>query len=157
IYCAATVRIATTKEPFIDEGWFASPAYNLAFRGFMGDTVIEPTGTWLNGELKGVHEYTYFVMPLDLLAQASWYRLTGFGLAQMRLLSALWGLLALAAWYVIVERITRSALAAAVTVFLLACDFTFLWSAADGRMDMMCIALGSAALAAYLALRETNF
>jgi hypothetical protein len=156
-YCVATYKITISKEPFIDEGWLASPAYNLAFHGFMGTSVLEPTGSWLKGELKGIQQYTYWVMPLHLVTQAGWYRIFGFGLTQMRLLSATWGAIALAAWYFIVERITRNPLAGSLTVFLLAFDFTFLWSAADGRMDMMCVGLGSAALASYLLLREKHF
>jgi hypothetical protein len=156
-YCVAAYRITISKVPFSDEGSLASPAYNLAFHGFMGTTVLEPTGTWLNGTLHGIHQYTYWVMPLHILAQAAWYRIFGFGLTQMRLLSAAWGAIALIAWYCIVERITRNPLAGALTMLLLSVDFTFLWSAADGRMDMMCVGLGSAALAAYLLLREKHF
>lgn len=157
IYCATAFRIASTKEPFIDEGWFASPAYNLAFHGFMGMSVIEPTGTWFNAELKGIREYTYLIMPLHPVVLAAWFRVFGFGLLQTRLLSAFWGAIALAAWFFIVERLTRNAAAGGLAALLLALDFTFLWSAADGRMDMMCVALGSAALAVYLKLREKNF
>ena len=136
-YGVATYKISISKEPFIDEGWLSSPAYNLAFHGFMGTSVLEPTGSWLNGDLKGIRQYTYWVMPLHLLAQAGWYRIFGFGLTQMRLMSAVWGAIALVAWYFIVERITRNSLAGSLTVFLLSLDFTFLWSASDGRMDMM--------------------
>lgn len=156
-YSIAAYKTAVSEEPFIDEGWLASPAYNLAFHGFMGTTVLEPTGSWLNSELKGIHEYTYWVMPLHLLAQAAWYRIFGFGLVQMRLLSAVWGAIALGALYFIVERLTRNSFAASLAVLLSAFDFTFIWSAADGRMDTMCLGLGFAGLAAYLLLREESF
>lgn len=155
-YLVGSYKIAITKEPWVDEGVFASPAYNLAFHGFMGTTVLEPRGSWLNGDLKGIHDYTYWVMPLYLVAQAGWYRLFGFGLVQMRLLSTLWGGLALASLYFIVDRVTQDSFAASLAVFLTAFDFTFLWSAADGRMDMMCTGLGFAGLAAYLLLRNNN-
>lgn len=155
-YLLAVYKIATSKEPFVDEGWIASPGYNLAFHGFMGTSVLDPHGSWLHGELKGIREYTYWIMPLDVLAQAAWYRLSGFGIVQVRLLAATFGALALLAWFVIVERIMQNPLAASLTVLLTAFDFTFLWSAADGRMDMMCVALGSAGLAVYLYLRERN-
>ena len=155
-YLIATYKIATSKEPFVDEGWIASPGYNLAFHGFMGTSVLDPHGSWLHGELKGIRQYTYWIMPLDILAQAAWYRLFGFGIVQVRLLAATFGALALLAWFVIVERIMQNSLAASLTVLLTAFDFTFLWSAADGRMDMMCVALGSAGLAVYLYLRERN-
>lgn len=155
-YFAASYKIAISKEPWIDEGWFASPAYNLAFHGFMGTTVLEPTGSWLKGELKGIHEFTYWVMPLYLVAQAGWYRLFGFGLLQMRLLSTFWGVVALASLYFIVDCLTQNSFAASLAVCLTAFDFTFLWSATDGRMDMMCVGLGLAGLAAYLLIRNQN-
>ena len=155
-YLGATYKIAISKEPFIDEGWFASPAYNLAFHGFMGTTVLDPRGSWLSADLKGIHEYTYWVMPLYLVAQAGWYRLFGFGLVQMRLLSTFWGAVALASLYFVVECLTENSWAASLAVLLSAFDFTFLWSAADGRMDMMCTGLGLSGLAAYLLLRDRN-
>ena len=90
-YLIATYKIATSKEPFVDEGWIASPGYNLAFHGFMGTSVLDPHGSWLHGELKGIRQYTYWIMPLDILAQAAWYRLFGFGIVQVRLLAATFG------------------------------------------------------------------
>jgi len=46
-YLTSVYKIATSKDPFIDEGWIASPGYNLAFKGNMGTTVLEPSGSWL--------------------------------------------------------------------------------------------------------------
>ena len=39
---------------------------------------------------------------------------------------------------------------------LMAVDFTVVWTASVGRMDMMCAALGGAGLTAFLILRERN-
>ena len=30
------------RAPWCDEAWFGNPAYNLAYKGFMGTTVLEP-------------------------------------------------------------------------------------------------------------------
>jgi 4-amino-4-deoxy-L-arabinose transferase-like glycosyltransferase len=156
-YLTSVYKIATSKDPFIDEGWIASPGYNLAFKGNMGTTVLEPSGSWLSGELTGIHEATYWIMPLHPFVQAGWYRLFGFGIVQMRLLSALWGLIAIAAWFVIVRAASGSSLAASLACLLLSLDFTFLWSAADGRMDMMCVALGLAGIALYMAMGSRDY
>ncbi len=48
--------IARTKAPWCDEGWFANPAYNLAFKGNLGSNVLEPSGHFLNAYLKGRKE-----------------------------------------------------------------------------------------------------
>src|SRR5207244_10329460 len=53
--------------------------------------------------------------------------------------------------------LSGSRLAGSLTTAFLAVDYTFLWTAADGRMDMMCAALGWAGVAWYLALRETRW
>jgi hypothetical protein len=43
-----------------------------------------------------------------------------------------------------------------LAVALLETDYQFVWAAADGRMDMMCSALGVAGLAVYLQLRQRS-
>jgi hypothetical protein len=151
---------AITKSPWCDEGWFASPAWNLAFRGYMGTTVLDPaSGTpHLNTRtrLDGIDRHTYWVMPLDLLAQAGWYKLAGFGLLQMRVLSIIWAVLALAGWGIIFQCISGDRLTAIVGAALISVDYFFVWAAADGRMDMLCSALGVAGLVLYLRLRERS-
>ena len=74
----------------------------------------------------------------------------------MRILSILAGLVVLGSWYAIILLLTEDRVAAYFGFFLLAIDYTFLWGAADGRPDMLCVALASAGLASYLALRESN-
>ena len=73
----------------------------------------------------------------------------------MRVLGILAGLIVIVAWFEIVKQLTASVWAGALTAVLLAVDYTFIWSAADGRMDMFCIACGSAGLATYLLLRRS--
>jgi 4-amino-4-deoxy-L-arabinose transferase-like glycosyltransferase len=161
IYLGLAATNALTLRPWCDEGWFANPAENLLTTGSMPTTVLDPTASWRNVNLQGIDRHTYWVMPLYILTEAAWYRITGFSLLSMRLLSVLWGLIALLSWYVILKQLSgdsgpapHSALLAAA---LLAIDFDFLMAAGNGRMDMMTLALESAALAAYLSFREHNF
>lgn len=156
LYLACSLAFALTKSPGNDEGWFANPAYNLATQGSLGMPVLEPTGSWLSADLTGIRQHTYWNMPLGMVLQAAWFRVMGFGLLPMRILSILAGLLVLGSWYAIIYLLTQDRVAAYFGFFLLAIDYTFLWGAADGRPDMLSVAFGSAALAAYLALRESN-
>ncbi len=151
-YIVLAAANAYTQRPWCDEGWFANPAYNLITHGTMGTTVLEPRGNprhpW------GIREHTYWITPLHILAQAAWYKTTGFSLASMRALSMVWGLIGLAAWFQIVRVLTGRNGPALVAAGLVCCDFTYVSAASVGRMDMMSAALGWAALAVYLTLRE---
>src|SRR5258706_3566894 len=118
----------------------------------MGPTVLAPAGsTWKSVKLTGIDRHTYWVLPLSLLLNAAVFRSFGFGIDAMRATSLLWGLVALAAWWVILRKLTG--FGTAVTgLALIAVDYHFLLQTSDGRMDMMCLALGCAGIAAYLAL-----
>ncbi len=153
LFLALAFGSAVTKRLWSDEAWFASPALNLATKGTMGTDVLETSGT----KLAGMKQYTYWIMPFYVVTQAAWYKLAGFGVWQMRFAAALWGLVALAAWYVIMRRLTDDTTIALLTCTLLALDYIFIMAASNGRMDMMCAALGFAGLAAYLYWRETHF
>lgn len=157
IYLVCTIGFALTKSPSNDEGWFAAPAYNLATHGTLGILALEPTGSWLAADLTGIRKHTYWNMPVGMVTQAAWFRLVGFGLLPMRILSILCGLVVLGSWFVIVLVLTEDRVAAYFALFLLAIDYTFLFGAADGRIDMLCLALGSAGMALYLGLRQSNF
>src|ERR1700722_14713859 len=156
LYLSLAVMGALTTRPWCDEGWFSNPAENLITTGSMSTSVLDPTSTWRGVNLQGIDRHTYWVMPLYILAQAGWYGITGFSLISMRLFSVLWGLVAMACWYVILKRLSGSTAIGLLAVALLSTDFQFLLTAGDGRMDMMTAALGSAALACYLTLRESN-
>jgi 4-amino-4-deoxy-L-arabinose transferase-like glycosyltransferase len=119
----------------------------------MGTTVIEESNLLMTTR---IHQFTYWVMPLNILAQAASYKIFGFGLFIMRGISVGFGLIALAAWFIIIESITNDRKVALLTLTLIAVDFAFIRSASAGRMDMMCAALNFSALAAYLRLRERN-
>jgi 4-amino-4-deoxy-L-arabinose transferase-like glycosyltransferase len=149
---ALAVGSALTKSPWSDEAWFAQAGYNLATRGEMTTPVLETAGT----KFKGLDRHTYWVMPLHLVTQAGWYKLFGFSLFSMRALSALFGVLALFAWYVVVKKLSGDERVALLTFVLLAFDYVFVMAASFGRGDMMSMSLGAAGLAAYLHWREGN-
>ncbi len=153
LFFAQAVGSALTKSPWSDEAWFAQAGLNLATRGEMTTPVLETAGT----KFRGLDRHTYWVMPLHLVTQAGWYKLFGFSLLSMRMLSVVFGVVALVAWYVIVGNLSGNRKIAVLSLLLLACDYIFVQAAAFGRMDMMSHALGAAGLAAYLHLRERNF
>ena len=154
LYLVLATGTALSKRPWSDEGWFISPALNLITRGYMGTSVLEPVEP--RGQQKGIDKYTYWIMPLDILAQAAWYKITGFGLFQMRMLSAVWGLVGILSWWAIMYTMSGSRNVALLASSIIALDYTFITGASFGRMDMMCAALSFAAYAAYLMLRERN-
>jgi 4-amino-4-deoxy-L-arabinose transferase-like glycosyltransferase len=139
--------------PWSDEGWFANPAYNLITRGTFGTEVLDPTAGFRTNKLTGIHEHTYWIMPLFPLAQAGWSEVAGFGLKRLRLLSLLWGLAILAAWWRINDDLAGR-YAAALALAAMAVDFTITWSSSVARMDAMAAALGGGALALYFMLRH---
>jgi hypothetical protein len=152
IYLVFSIWSSRTKSPWSDEAWFANAAFNLATKGRLTTTVLETQGT----NLHGLDQHTYWVMPLHLLVQAFWYKIAGFSLLNMRLISVAFGLLALWAWFVVVSKLLGNKEIALLTIVILSSDYFFLMGASFGRMDMMSMALGASALAVYLILREKN-
>ncbi len=57
---------AHTGHPWDNEAWFANPAVNLLTKGFMGTTILESKGSWM----EGLDRRTYWILPLHVLAQA---------------------------------------------------------------------------------------
>lgn len=123
----------------------------------MATTILDPRGFAYTPNLKGVDRFTYWVMPAYLVTQAVWYKIMGFSLFSMRLLSIVWSIVALLSWFSIVHSITANRNLALLAVCLLGTEQQFIRSAGFGRMDMMCFALGLASLASYLALRDRRF
>ncbi len=148
VYLVLALVQASAKRPWSDEGWFASPAFNLAYHGFMGTTVL------YNPNLPRIQEHTYWILPLYLVSLAAWFKVTGFGLVSMRMLSAVFGAVAIGSWYAVAQKLTREPLIAATTAVLLSTDYLFVNIGTLGRPDMMCAGWGSLALALYLSLRE---
>lgn len=152
LYVALAIGLSLTRAPICDEGWYASPALNLMTTGGMGSPVIEGAGTYL----KGIEQYTYWVMPLHAVIAAPWYRLFGPSLFSTRMLSAMAGLAALLCWFFVICKVTGDRGIALAALFLMAIDSNILILASTGRADMLSAAFGAAALAVYLALRESH-
>ncbi|MFI5212904.1 MAG: glycosyltransferase family 39 protein [Gemmatimonadales bacterium] len=149
-YAAIALALTLSKRPWQDEASFHDSAVHLLADGSLRTPIEGIHG----GRYEGLDRRTYWMPPLNFVAQAAWYALLGPGIVTMRLLSVLFGSLALAAWFGAVRRLLRDDGAALVATTLLACDYVFLMAASDGRMDMMATALGVSAISAYLALRE---
>lgn len=151
VFLALAFLVASAKRPWSDEGWFASPAFNLAFHGFMGTTVL------YSPHLPRIDQHTYWILPLYLVGLAGWFKAFGFGLVTMRMFSAVFGALAIGSWYQISQKLTRDSLVAATAAVLLSTDYLFVNIGTLGRPDMMCAGLGSLSLALYLSFRERGF
>ncbi len=149
VFVVVSCGAAMTRRPWSDEGWFANAAYELAERGVMGTTALEPAGT----KLSGIREHTYWILPLYPVGQALWYKLFGFSLFAARGFSTAWGLVLLASWYLIILRLTQDANAALGALLLIAIDYHVIVNASFARYDMMSAASGFAGVAAYLLLR----
>ena len=161
-FTAFALTLLFTKRPWVDEAWFTSPALDLVTRGKFGTLLLDPSGSHLrlykpDAFLRGINEHTYWVMPFHLLQLAAWGKLFGFSVFSMRMPSVLWGGVALASVASIVRHLYDGRGAALIGAAVLAVDFGFVNGAADVRMDMTCTALGLAALAVYLSLREVHF
>ena len=94
---------------------------------------MDSTAVWNSRDLTQINRYTYWVMPLYSFSQSFWLRITDFSLFTVRLYSVMWGLAALAGWWLVVRKLSSSIAAAFWTAALMAVDFTFLWSASVGR------------------------
>ncbi len=151
-YLILTLTMTLTKRPWVDEAWFALPALNLLTRGVLATTNLETAGTWA----VGLDQYTYWITPLHFLAQAGWYSIFGFGVISLRALSMVWGLIALIAFFLVVDRLTGQRRVALLAMALLGTDYILVRAASDGRMDMMNAALGLAGFASYVVLRSQS-
>jgi hypothetical protein len=151
LFVALTIASAKSERPVVDEGLFADPGTNLWQNGSMGSRLVD------DRRLKGIHQRTYWIHPLHLIAQSVWYSAVGFSLFSLRALSIFWGLVALGSWFVLARHLLTSYPSAALLgLALTAVDYHFLVGASSGRMDMMAAALGFAALAVFVTLRESH-
>jgi hypothetical protein len=120
----------------------------------MGLTVLDPHGFIFAPVVKGIDRYTYWLMPAHAFMQVAWYKLFGFGLFALRSMSIAWAAAAVACWFFIVSRLTRSRMTGLIAALLLAADQRFVLAAATGRFDVMCLALDLGSVVAYLLLRR---
>ncbi len=152
LYIALAVGRALTAHPWNDEAWYASPSLSLIKYGNTGTPLLETAGKFW----KGIHQRTFWVMPLQFFVQVPWFKIFGFSLLTARLNAIAWGLVALLSWGGIVYGLTKNAAMVATTMALLACDYQFVSQSALGRMDAMALALSSLAILLYITLRTRN-
>lgn len=152
VFLVLAVGSALTTRPESDEGEFASPALNLVTEGHFGTTVFEKDVK----SLTRIEQRTYWVMPLFLLNAAASFKVFGFSLFAMRLVSIFWGLVLISAWYFIFLKFSGNRSNALLCLALVACNYVVLATASLARGDTMCAALGFAAFAVYLWTRERN-
>ena len=152
IFLTLVVWSSLTTRPESDEGAFASPAYNLAYNGHFGTTVFDMD----KSTLTRIDQRTYWVMPAFLLNASASFKLFGFSLFSMRLVSIFWGLVLILSWYSIVLKISGDRMQAAFCALMTATGYVVLVTASVGRGDTMCAASGFAAFAVYLWMRERN-
>jgi len=152
VYFVLASWTAVTGYIWDNEAWFASPAFTLIHRGYLGTTIIESQGTWM----EGIDRQTYWIPPLYPLLQALWYRLFGFGLLPLRYLSIVADTMTLLAWYGIVSLLSGNRGIALLSIVIPATDARFLLFAALGRPDPACAAFGTLGWFTYLHLREKS-
>lgn len=150
VYLVLAGRMALSEYVWSNEAWLANPAITLIHKGYLGTTILESKGTWL----EGIDRHTYWIPPLHPLVQALWYRLFGFSLLTLRWLSITAGAVLLLAWYSIVSRLAESRGIALLSIAITATDARFLIFAELGRPDALSAALGALGLAVYLHWRE---
>ncbi|MBV8897773.1 MAG: glycosyltransferase family 39 protein [Acidobacteriaceae bacterium] len=139
-----------TAVPWNDEAWYASPALSLISNGNTGTPILETAGKFW----QGIHQRTYWVMPLYFYAEAPWFEIFRFSLTSARAFAVCWGLLAMTCWALIVLKLTHNTAMALVTMALMACDYQFVEQTSLARMDAMAIALAALGILLYLILRE---
>jgi hypothetical protein len=154
IFLALTLAESLTQSPWMDEGMFADVAFSFRNFGHLGSSVLAPYGYQ---ELPGVHQYTYWQFPLYFVALGTWFRVVPATVVWMRLFSVAWGFVFIASWFIVVRSLSRKDSLALLVASLIALDYAVLVTASNGRMDMMCAALGMAGLASYFWYMDSNW
>ncbi len=148
LYIGVSYPMATTRIPWSNEAWFANPAYTLAKAGYLGTPILESRGTWL----QGIERHTYWIMPVQPVLLGAWFWTLGFGLLQQQWFSIFSGAVAMAAAGVIAASVSRGLLAPPLAMAMVGLQPSFLDAAVNGRMEMLCVALGLTAYAAFFRL-----
>ena len=152
LFLGASLLRIYTEQPLGDEAYFATPAYNLIWHGYMGASNLDAS----NPIQTGINDHSYWTVPLYFLLTAGWYKLVGFGLFRARILPLLFSSGGLIALFYVARKLTNSFQVAWVASGLTGLMFLYIWSAAINRMDSACAAFGLAGLAVYLCNRERN-
>ena len=156
VFVCLALASAATRAPWCDEAYFAEPAYQILKVGKMATFVSLPDQTD-EPRTAGTDRYLYWTLPLDIVLQAGWYKIVGFGMVRMRALSMLWGLVAMGSWWVILRRMGAEPLLRVAGVALIILDYAFVKGGSEGRMDVMGAALGFMGIAIFLSWEERGY
>ncbi len=152
LYLAILIAHIQTRRPWNDEAWFAIPAENLAFNGFMGITNYESAGTGMTN----VNRYAFIFFPLNVVVLAGWFKIAGSSLFAVRILSSFFAMGLIAVFFFLIKRWTQSETIAWITLGLLTVDYQMMVAASFGRYEPLVSLLGFGGYYAYLALRERD-
>jgi hypothetical protein len=153
VFFALVIGYSFTRAPWWDEGLFADVAVSFRRFGRLGSSVLAPHSYLF---LPGIERYTYWQFPLYLVSLGSWFRVAPIAVQSMRLFSVLWSCVYLAGWFLFTRALTRDERLSLFVTVVVVFDYSCVSSASNGRMEMMCAALGQAALATYVCLRERD-
>lgn len=152
-YCFLAVGLAHNRKPWNDEAMSASAGDTLATHGYLAIPSFDEN----DPAMRGIHHKMYYILPLQMLVMAAWYKIVGFSLFTTRVLSMLWTIVFFCALYRLVKILSSNAMVALLAVALTACDYQIVSAAALGRYDTMVAALGFSAYALFLEFRERRF
>jgi hypothetical protein len=153
-FLVLSVGFSFTRIPWWDEGLFTDIALNFRNHGHLGSRLLDPHG-YLNWPQ--VHHYTYWQFPLYLVALGTWLHIVPPAIQWIRIFSIVWGCLYIYCWFAMVRCVTRNEALALLVASIVALDYPTLASVTDGRMDMMCAALGQAGLASFICVKDSNW
>ena len=154
LFLALSIGNSLTRAPWWDEGLFTDVALTFKNTGHLGSSVLAATGYTL---LPRVDQYTYWQFPVYLIGLGYWLKAVPWGVEAVRSFATVFGAAYLFCWFVLAKSLSRSVSLACFVVAVVALDYSLIGAASDGRMDMMCAALGQAALAIYLYLRKPEW
>ena len=152
VFLCLSVGLALTRLPERDEGSFWDPARNFATNGVFAATVLDGAGTFR----AGAKNHFYWQPPGFPLAVALWGSVWGFDYWTPRTLSVVSGAVVLASLWFVFTRLGFTRLCSALALLWLAADYFFIIGAANGRMDALTVALGSAGVAFWVALHKRS-
>jgi hypothetical protein len=118
-YVILAVELARVRPPNFDDGNFGNAAAIFASKGFLAMPM--KNNVWL----PGLDGHLYANMPLYFLGLGAWFKAFGVDLVTMRLFSVFWGVIALAAWYLIVRRLTPNRGIALLSLVLIGLNYDY--------------------------------
>jgi hypothetical protein len=149
-----SIGYSLTRQPWWDEGLLSDPAINFRNSGHLGSTVLAEYGFM---EFPGVHQFTFWQLPLYLISLGAWLRIVPVTIFWIRMFSVLWGAVYVYSWFAMTRCLSRNETLALLISSVVALDYAVVSAASNGRMDMMCVGLGQLAIAYFICNREANW